>query len=153
GNPGVSISSILTLEELLDRQMLSRRFQTWLIGVFSTIALALAALGVFAVMHYSVAARMHEIGIRMAVGAGTGDLFKLVLADGVGLAGGGVAVGWGGPLGAAEPAAGLLYEVNPGAPASFATAAAVLVVAALAACCFPAVRATRMDPLVALRGD
>ncbi|MDP8982804.1 MAG: ABC transporter permease [Acidobacteriota bacterium] len=146
-----TISSVNTMEQLLDSQTMQRRFQTWLIAIFSAIALALAALGVFAVMHYSVAAKTHEIGIRMAIGARAGDILRMVLGDGARLALAGIAAGALAGAWTTEAVAGMLYGVERTDPASFALAAIALAGVGLAACYFPARRAMRVDPVRALR--
>lgn len=151
--PGVVISSIETMQQLLGEQEESRRFQTWLIGVFSAIALALAALGVFAVMHYTVAAKSREIGIRMAVGARPGDILRLVLGEGARLAGTGIAAGALGGMWTMQAVAAWLYQVQRTDPLSFAAAAVVLAGIGMAACYLPARRAMRVDPVGALRNE
>lgn len=148
-----SISSVGTMEQLLDQQKVQRRFQTWLIGAFSAIALALAALGVFAVMHYSVAARTREIGIRMAAGAQPRDILGLVVRDGARLALAGIAAGLLASAWAAETIASMLYEVKPTDPVSFGAATIILGTVALSACYFPARRASQIDPVRALRQE
>ncbi len=152
-NHNAVVSSVTAMEQLLDRQMMQRRFQTWLIGVFSALALALAALGVFAVMHYSVAARASEIGIRMAVGANAGDIIRLVLSNGTRLAFAGIALGAIVALWATEALAGMLYNVRSDDPISLAAAALTLFGVALLASYLPAHRAAKVDPLIALRHE
>jgi predicted permease len=147
------VSGINTMEHVLDEQQGERLFQTWLIGVFSAAALGLAALGVFAVMHFAVAAKTREIGIRMAVGARAADIVGLVLRDGARLAGAGIAAGALASAWTTEALASLLFGVKPTDPASFAGAAALLALVAVAACCLPARRAARLDPVAALRED
>jgi predicted permease len=147
------VSSITTMEQLLDRQVVERRFETWLIGVFSAFALSLAALGVFAVMYYSVASRTNEIGIRMALGACATHMTGLVLRQGVRLALAGVPVGAVGALWTSYAIAGMLYQVKPTDPMSFAGAALLLAVVALLASYLPARRASHIDPMTALRQD
>ncbi len=150
-NSQVVISSIRTMEQLLSAQETQRRFQTWLIGVFSAIALALAALGVFALMHYSVAARTAEIGIRMAVGARSTDIVRLILSNGARLACGGILVGAIAAMWTTEAIAGMLFKVTPEDPITFTWAALTLLGVALLACYLPARRASRVDPMSALR--
>ncbi|MGA8027141.1 MAG: ABC transporter permease [Bryobacteraceae bacterium] len=150
-NRNATVGSITTLEQLLDRQKMQRRFQTWLIGVFSGLALALAALGVFAIMHHSVAARTNEIGIRMAVGARSTDIMRHVLGNGARLATAGVFVGALAAMWASEAISGMLYNVKPDDPPSFAAAALLLLVVAIIASYLPARRASRVDPMTALR--
>lgn len=152
-NPNLAVPSIATLELLLDRQKMQRRFQTWLISVFSGMALALAALGIFAVMHYSVAARTSEIGIRMAVGARSSDIARLVLGNGARLAAIGIAAGALAAMWSTKAISGMLYNVKPDDPLSFTGAAFVLLAVALLASYFPAHRASHIDPLVALRAE
>lgn len=150
-DPAATISSIKTVQQLLDTQAMQRRFETWLIGVFSAIALALAALGVFAVMHYSVAAKTNEIGIRVAVGARTIDIVKLFLSNGARLALAGVVCGALLAMWSAEAIKGMLFQVGPSDPLTFLTAASILTAVALLASYGPAHRASRIDPVVALR--
>jgi predicted permease len=145
------ISKIKTMEQRLGEQTARRRFQTWLLGVFSSLALALAAIGIFGVMHYSVAYRTHEIGVRMALGARAMDVFGMVIRQGLLLAGIGVALGILGALWLTQALSGMLYGVTARDPVTFAAVALVLLATALAACYIPARRATRVDPMVALR--
>ncbi len=152
-NPGAKVTKIATMEHVLEEQLAERRFQTWLIGVFSTVALILAALGVFAVMHFAVAAKTREIGIRMAVGARALNIVGLVIGDGtklalLGIAAGGVLSMW-----TTAALSGMLFEVKPTDPASFATAAGILLAVAMGACYLPARRAAQLDPLSALREE
>ena len=142
-----------TMEQVLSDQEVDRRFQTWLIGVFSAVALALAALGVFAVMHFAVSAKTREIGIRMAVGARAGDILGLVMTDGAKLALAGIGAGALASMWVTEALSSLLFAVKPSDPASFAGAAGVLAGVALAACYLPARRAARLDPVRALREE
>jgi predicted permease len=152
-NASVKISSTMAMEQLLESQQEERRFQTWLIGVFSGVALLLAALGVFAVMHFAVAAKTREIGIRMAVGARASNIFGLVIGDGARLALWGIAVGSVVSMWTTTALSGMLFTVKPTDPISFASAAAILVAVALGACYLPARRAATLDPVVALRED
>jgi predicted permease len=152
-NRNAIISSITTMEQLLDRQVIERRFETWLIGVFSAFALSLAAVGVFAVMYYSVASRTNEIGIRMALGACATDITAFVLRQGLALALAGIAIGVLGALWTSHAIAGMLYQVKPSDPISFAGAALTLALVALLGCYAPARRASHIDPMTALRQD
>ncbi|HEV2689521.1 MAG TPA: ABC transporter permease [Bryobacteraceae bacterium] len=150
---GIRVTSIATMPRILEDQQSQRIFQTWLIGVFSAVALGLAALGVFAVMHFSVAARAREIGIRMALGARSGNILALVVADGARLAAVGIFIGALGSAWAGDALSGFLFGVTPGDPISLLGAATLLVGVAMGACCLPARRAARLDPMSALRQD
>jgi putative ABC transport system permease protein len=145
------IAKITTMEQRLGEQTARRRFQTWLLGVFSALALALAAIGIFGVMYYSVAQRTHEIGVRMALGARATDVFGMVIGQGLLLAGIGVGTGILGALWLTQALSGMLYGVTARDPVTFAMVALVLLATALAACYIPARRATRVDPMAALR--
>lgn len=145
------LSSVTTLEQELDEQLSPRRFQTWLLGIFSVIALLLAALGIFGLMHYSVAQRTPEIGIRTALGARPGDVLHLILAEAAKLAFLGIAIGIGGALVLTRFIASLLFAVRPADPLTFAGVPILLASVALLASYIPARRAMRIDPMVALR--
>ena len=148
---GADVSRVSTVENVIADDQTARRFQTWLIGVFSTLSLALAALGVFAVMHFAVIAKTREIGIRMAVGARTADISWLILGDGARLALAGILAGALASLWTARALSGLLFAVEPSDPLSFAAAGAILAAIAMAACYLPARRAMRLHPVAALR--
>jgi putative ABC transport system permease protein len=152
-NPAAQISLVRTVEGLLSEERIGRRFETWLIGAFSGVALMLAALGVFAVMHFAVIAKTREIGIRVAVGAQAADIVGMVIRDGARLALVGIAVGALASAWASEALAGILFEVKPTDPASFMGAAAILGCVAVAACYPPALRAARLDAVTALREE
>jgi putative ABC transport system permease protein len=123
----------------------------WLIGSFAALALLLAAIGVYGVISYQVAARTRELGIRMALGARRGDVLVMVLRNGIALAGAGVAVGTVGGLAATRALNSLLLGVGASDPATFALSALFLACVALVASFVPAHRASRVDPMVALR--
>jgi ABC-type antimicrobial peptide transport system permease subunit len=122
-----------------------------LLAVFAMLALVLAAVGIYGVISYSVAQRTREVGIRMALGARTIDVIKLVVRDGLKLVLIGVGVGLAGAFGLTRLMTTLLFGVTPTDALTYATVALGLVVVALIACCIPARRATKVDPLVALR--
>jgi putative ABC transport system permease protein len=145
------ISRVTTMEEQLSEQLSPRRFQTWLLGLFSLIALVLASVGIFGVIHYSVAQRTHEIGIRMALGAQPGNVLRMVVGQGLVLAMIGIAGGIGAALLLTRLLSSLLFEIEPTDPATFVAVAALLIVVALVASYIPARRAMRMDPMAALR--
>jgi putative ABC transport system permease protein len=152
-NRNVMVSSVVTMEHLLESQEIQRRFQTWLITLFSSFALALAALGVFAIMHYSVAARRNEIGIRMALGAHPSAITRLVLGSGTRLALSGILAGALAALWLTRPIAGMLYNVKPGDGVSFMGAALLLLTVALLGSYLPALTASRVDPMSTLRQE
>ena len=127
------------------------RFMLTLMTLCSAVALALASAGIFGVLAYSVAQRRNEIGIRMALGASSRAVLRLVVGQALGLAGGGVAAGLIGAFALSRVLAGLLYEVDPRDPASFVTMPMVVVGVALLAAWIPTVRALRVDPASALR--
>ncbi len=142
-----------TVEQRLGEQTAERRFQTSLIGLFSLIALFLAATGIYGLMHYLVVQRTHEIGVRMALGARYGNVLHLVLRQGLSLAGLGVVVGIVAAFALTGMLATLLFGVAPTDPLTFAAAPAILLVVAALACWIPARRAARTDPMIALRQD
>jgi putative ABC transport system permease protein len=145
------IYEVSTMDQLLSNSVVQPRLNLTLLVAFAAIALVLAAVGIYGVMAYSVTQRTHEIGIRMALGAQSEDVLKQVLMEGARLAGAGLALGLVGSLAAARLIATMLFGVKPTDPLTFATVAAILASVALAACYIPARRATRVDPLTALR--
>jgi putative ABC transport system permease protein len=150
-DPNQPVSDIQTMDQMLVRSVSTQRFQTVLLGVFAALALALAVVGIYGVISYSVAQRTNEFGIRMALGAGRGDVLRLVLRQGGGILLGGLALGLAGALALTRTIAGLLFEVKPSDPLTFAAVAVLLTGVGLAAIAAPARRATRVDPLTALR--
>ena len=152
-DPGVAVTTVLPLEELRQAPMARPRFTASLIGSFAVAALFLSAVGVFAVTAASVHQRRHEMRVRMALGATPGNLQRLVLGEGLRLAGIGIALGTAGAMVAAQSLRELLYEVAPIDPLSLAGAAALLLLSSLLACALPAWRASTLDPLAALRQD
>jgi putative ABC transport system permease protein len=151
-DPNVSPGETITMREQVDRTTASQRIGVTILGVFAAVALVLAAIGLYGVMAASVSQSARELALRMALGAGTADLLRLVMAKGVALTVIGVAVGAGAALQLTRLLGYLLYNVNPRDPLAFMSAAAVIAIASLAACFLPAWRATRTDPLLALRG-
>jgi putative ABC transport system permease protein len=150
-DPSLPVSLVRTMDEVLAGARSRPRFLTTLLGLFSSTALILAAVGLYGVISYSVTRRTTEFGIRMAMGAGTGDVLGLVLGHGMRLALIGVAAGAIGALALTRLIRGLLYGVSSFDPLTFLAMAALLVAVTALACVIPARRATRVDPLVALR--
>ena len=142
-----------TLHETVAASLAERRFAMAMVSLFATTALLLAALGIYGVISYMVGERTHEIGIRLALGAGRRTILRLVLGQGLGLALSGAAVGLACALIVSRLMAGLLYGVRPTDPATFAGVALALIASALLACYLPARRAVRIDPMTALRHE
>jgi putative ABC transport system permease protein len=145
------ISGVTTLQQELDEQLSARRFQTSTLALFSLTALGLAGLGILGLMHYSVSQRTKEIGIRAALGARPTDVMRLVLSEATRLAFWGAVIGVGAALILTRFMASLLFGVRPIDPLAFIGAPLVLFIIALAASLIPAYRATKVDPMVALR--
>jgi putative ABC transport system permease protein len=145
------LSSVNTVEDLLSEQLAPRRFQAWLLGLFSSFALLLAGIGIYSVMHYAVAQRTHEIGVRIALGARPVHVIGLVETEGLRLAMAGMSLGLIGALIFSHLMSSLLFGVHPTDPLTLTAVVSVLMVAALVACYIPARRAMRVDPMIALR--
>ena len=150
-NKNQAISDVRTVDQIKDENSVSGKLETALLGVFATVALLLAAIGIYGVISYSVAQRTHEIGIRAALGASGGNLMRLILFRGLALTGIGLAVGIAGSLALTRAMASLLYGIGARDPLTMSVVGAILAAVALAACYIPARRATRIDPMVALR--
>ncbi|HKN76256.1 MAG TPA: ABC transporter permease [Candidatus Acidoferrum sp.] len=145
------VFAISTMEQLVSNSVATRRMTLVLLGLFSGLALVLGAVGIYGVISYSVAQRTHEIGIRMALGAPRGDVFRLVVGEGLKLAGVGIAIGIAAALGLARLMSSLLYGISATDFETFIGVAVLLALVALLACYVPARRAMRVDPTVALR--
>jgi putative ABC transport system permease protein len=145
------VQRVAMMQDLIAESTAEPRFQARLLGAFSLLALILAAVGIYGVLAYSVTQRTHEIGIRMALGAERRNVLSLVLRRTLALAGAGLVIGTAGALAATRVLARFLYEIKPTDPATFVTVAALLTVVALLAGLIPARRATKVDPMVALR--
>src|SRR5438552_408037 len=145
------VHSIRTLESVMSEAVAAPRFRTSLLGVFAVVALILAMVGIYGVMSYAVTQRTREIGIRMALGARAADVLKLIVRNGMGPVLLGVALGLAGAIGLTRLTVSLLFGVTPTDAVTLATVTVGLVLVALIACCIPARRATKVDPLVALR--
>jgi putative ABC transport system permease protein len=151
GDKNMAIAQVTTMNDLVASSITQQRFILLLLGCFAALALALAAVGIYGVMSYAVTQRTHEIGIRMALGARTIDVLKLVVRNGMSLALIGVGVGVAGAFALTRLLRNLLFEVKPTDIATFSTVTLGLLLIALLACYIPARRATKVDPLVALR--
>jgi putative ABC transport system permease protein len=149
----IPISNLQMMERLVDKSVAPRRFNMLLLGVFALVGLALAAVGLYGVMSYTVTQRTREIGVRMAMGAQRADVLRLVVGEGMKLALIGAFLGLGGALAMTRLLKTLLFGVSTTDPLTFIVIAAALIIVTLAACFVPARRATKLDPLVALRHE
>lgn len=147
------IYGITTLENLLGARLSSRRFQTFLLLSFSAMALLLAAIGIYGLIQYSVAARTHEIGIRMSVGAQAGDIFRMVLREGLTLSVTGLAIGLAGARWLCRLGSSLLFGISATDQLTFLVVSALLIAVSLAASYFPARVAMKVEPIIALRHE
>lgn len=141
----------ITMREQVDRSTSAQQIAVMLLGVFGGLALLLAAIGLYGVMSYAVSQSKRELGLRMAVGARPGDLFRLVMSRGLALTVSGIALGAAAALGLTRLIGDLLYKVNPRDPWAFGSAFLVMLIVSLAACFLPAWQATRIDPVRVLR--
>jgi putative ABC transport system permease protein len=153
--PGVTISSVTTMKQYMANTPATfmRRYPALLIGVFAVLALVLAAVGIYGVISYTVSQQTHEIGVRMALGAMPSDVLRLVLARGVTLAVIGIGIGVGLAVALTRLMQSLLFAISATDWLTFTSVSALLFVVALLACLFPARRATKVDPLIALRAE
>src|SRR5947199_5985861 len=140
-----------TMEAMLSEGVAAPRFRTILFAVFAGLALCLAMAGVYGVMAYTVGQRSNEFGLRIALGASTSSVVRLALGQGLALACIGLALGLAASIAGTRLLKSMLFEVQPNDPATFVAVATLLTVVALLACYMPARRATRVDPMVALR--
>ena len=150
-DPKLPVAEVRTMDEVVAATLSAPRFTGMLLGVFAALALALSAIGIYGVLSYVVSRRTREIGIRVAIGAGRGQVLRLVLGSGVGLALVGIVVGLAAAGSLSRVMTTLLHDVQPGDPATYATVAGVLTIVAIVASLVPAWRATRVDPVKALK--
>ncbi len=150
-DPHLPLYNIKTLSTEIDQSLIQERLVTWLSSAFGVLATLLTALGLYGVLTFSVARRTREIGIRVALGAQRRDVFRLIMIRGIVLVGVGVAVGLGASFGFSRLIGSLLFGVAPNNPFTLAVVSLGLIAVALVACYLPARRATKVDPLVALR--
>jgi putative ABC transport system permease protein len=152
-DPAQPVSNVRTMEEILSEEVTQRRIAMTLLAAFAALALLLASLGIYGVLSYAVAQRTQEIGIRMALGANRRDVLRLVMSDGLRLAGAGVVIGLGASLALTHLMTRLLFGVSASDPRTLTGVSLLLLAVALLACYVPARRAARVDPMVALRNE
>jgi putative ABC transport system permease protein len=152
-NPNVPVHSISSMDQIIARSVADRRFALELLGVFAAVALLLAAIGIYGVMSYSASQRLHEIGIRVALGAQRVHILRMAVGEGMQLVAIGLAIGLIGAGALTRFVRAMLFDVSPFDPATFAATSAALAAVAFLACYVPARRATRVDPLLALREE
>jgi predicted permease len=152
-DPNIPVFSVRTMDQIISRSMAERRFALQLLGIFAGVALLLAAIGIYGVMAYSFSQRTHEIGIRIALGAQRVDIFRMAVGEGMQLVAIGLAIGLVGAAALTRSVRTMLFDVSPADPITFGAISATLAAVAFLACYVPARRATRVDPLVALRDE
>jgi putative ABC transport system permease protein len=150
-DPDQPLGRIRTMENIASESVAPRRLTMIISGLFAALALLLAMIGLYGVISYSVAQRNHEFGIRMALGAEKGDILQLVVTQGLTLALAGIIVGMVGALALTRVLTSLLFGITPSDPLTFGAVALLLISVTLLACYIPARRATKVDPMVALR--
>jgi ABC-type lipoprotein release transport system permease subunit len=150
-DPHLPLYNVKSLAAQIDQSLLSERLVTWLCSAFGLLATLLVALGLYGVLTFSVARRTREIGIRVALGAQRRDVLRLIITHGVILVGAGIVIGIGASFALSRVMTTLLFGISPTNALTFAVAALMLMAIALIACYVPARRATKVDPLVALR--
>jgi len=151
--PNEPVNQVITMDQRLSDSVAQRRYRTLLFGVFAAVALVIATVGIYGVISYAVSQRTHEIGIRMALGAQAGDVLRMVIGQGMRLTLIGVALGVAAALGLTRAIDSLLINVSATDPVTFVSVTLLLVFVALIACYIPARRATKVDPLIALRTE
>jgi putative ABC transport system permease protein len=152
-DPSLPVSNVKTISQMIDERISAKRLMTYILAVFGLTALLLAAVGIYGVMSYAVTQRTQEIGIRMALGARAIDVLKLVVRNGMSLALIGMTIGLLGAFALTRLLANLLFHVTPTDSLTFAAVSIALILVAFFACYIPARRATKVDPLVALRDE
>jgi len=149
----VPVARLYTIDQLMNESVAAPRFRTTLVTVFAILGLVLAAIGIYGVMAYTVSERARELGVRVALGATTRDVMRMVLAEAFALAAAGVVLGVAGAVATTRLMAALLFGVTPTDPATFVSIAGILMAIALAGSYVPARRATRVDPMTTLRSE
>jgi len=152
-DPNLVVVNFLPMDGIVGSTIASRKFNAALLGLFAALALALAATGVYGVLQYSVIQRKREMGIRIAIGATSSDMIRLIVGQAVGLAAIGVAIGLAGVLALTRVIRALLFNTDPLDALTFSASAAVLLLIAVLSSYLPARRALRVDPTIAMRTD
>ena len=152
-DPTLPVIQLKSMNTVFGDSVSRQRFLSLLLGIFAAVALLLAAIGTYGVPSYLVTERRREIGIRVALGASTGGIVKLVLRQGLSITVIGIVLGIGGAVALGQVTQSLLFYVSPTDPVTFITVALVILAVALLACVVPANRAMRVDPLVAIRNE
>jgi putative ABC transport system permease protein len=152
-DPNVPVHSISSMDQIISRSVADRRFALELLGVFAAVALLLAAIGIYGVMSYAFSQRTHELGIRMALGAQRLDILRMALVEGMRIVVIGLVAGLAGAAVMMRFFQAMLFNVAPSDPITFLAASVALAGVAFFACYIPAQRATRVNPLVALREE
>jgi putative ABC transport system permease protein len=152
-DPNLPVADVQTMSDVVDATLSTPRFTGMLLGVFAALALILSAIGTYGVLSYVVSQRNREIGIRVAIGAQRSQIMKLVLRSGLALALGGILIGVTLAAWTARLMRGLLYDIRPDDPSTFIVVALVLSAVAVLASFVPAWRASRVDPVVVLKGE
>jgi putative ABC transport system permease protein len=152
-DPNIPVFGARTMDEMVAKYLEQRRFALELLGIFAGVALLLASIGIYGVMAYTFSQRTNEIGIRMAMGAQRGDILRIAVSEGAMIVVFGVTAGLIGSLILTRFLQTMLFDVKPNDPITFAAISGLLAAVTLAACFVPARRATRVDPLVALRHE
>jgi putative ABC transport system permease protein len=150
-DPQLAVAQVQTMDQVISKSTTPRRFSLFLLGGFASLALILSAIGIYGVIAYSVVRRVHEMGIRIALGAQRRDVLRLVIGQGMLLLAIGMIIGILGALVLTRALASFLYGVRPTDPLTFAAVVAILAGVAFLACYIPARRATRVDPMIAVR--
>jgi putative ABC transport system permease protein len=150
-DPNVPVHSVSSMNDIIARSVADRRFALELLGLFAMVALLLATVGIYGVMSYSFSQRTHELGIRIALGAQRWDILRMALAEGMRIVVIGLALGIAGAVMLTRIFRSMLFGVGAGDPITFISVSIILAGVALLACYIPARRATRVDPLAALR--
>lgn len=152
-DPTLPVSAVRTMQDVVDKSIATPRLTGWLLSLFASLALVLAAVGIYGVLSYVVAQRRHEIGIRLAIGADRRDVLAMIVKSGLALAIGGLVVGLTGAAALSKVIASQLHDISPLDPVTFVGVAGVLLAVAFGACLLPGLQATRVSPVRALRAE